>query len=85
MFDCKNNFKNYYKAENFLFCPLCIIGVDSQSHLLDCYVLKNSILELRQNTDVKYEHIFDEIEYQVPAIKLLKIVTERREVIMSKL
>ena len=43
MFDCKTNFKNYYKAENFLFCPLCIIGVDSQSHLLDCYVQKMTL------------------------------------------
>ena len=85
MFDCKNNFKNSYKKDEFLYCPLCIVGVDNQAHLLDCYVLKNSIIELRQNKVVKYEHIFETIEYQVPAIKLLKTIIEKREVIMEKL
>ena len=85
MFNCKTNFKNNYKKDEFLYCPLCIVGSDSQNHLLDCYVLKNSIIELRQNTVIKYENIFETIEYQVPAIKLLKIVIEKREVILEKL
>ena len=62
MFNCKANFKNQYKNEEFLYCPLCIIGFDSQSHLLECFVLKNSIIELRQNKIIKYEHIFESIE-----------------------
>ena len=47
--------------------------------------LLNSILELRLNTRVKYEHIFQTVEYQVPAIKLLKKIIEKREIIMEKL
>ena len=84
MFNCKENFKNQYKNEEFLYCPLCIIGLDSQSHLLDCFVLKNSIIELRQNKTIKYEHIFESIDQQVPAIKLFNIIVEKREVILEK-
>ena len=79
------NFRNNYGKEEFLFCPLCIVSVDSQEHLLDCYVLKNSIIELRLNTQVKYEHIFETVEHQVPAIKLMKKIIEKRELIIEKL
>ena len=84
MFNCKENFKNQYKNEEFLYCPLCIVALDSQSHLFDCFVLTNSIIELRQNKTFKYDHIFKSIEQQVPGIKLLKIIVEKREVILEK-
>ena len=61
------------------------ISLDNQSHLMDCFVLKNSIKELRENTTIKYEHIFETIEYQVPAIKLLKNIIEKRELILDKM
>ena len=83
MFGCKENFKNYYGSN--LFCDLCKIVKCSQSHLLECFVLKNSIGELRENRSVKYSHIFENIELQVPAIKILYQVVKIREVLLEKL
>ena len=39
MFDCKQNFKNKYGENIFLFCELCTVCADSQNHLLDFFVL----------------------------------------------
>ena len=53
MFECKENFKNKYEENTFLFCELCTVSADCQSHLFDCYVLKNGIKELRSNQKIK--------------------------------
>ena len=47
--------------------------------------LKNSIKELRENTTIKYEDIFKSVQYQVPAIKLLENIIDKREVILDKI
>ena len=75
MFNCKQNFKNQNENEN-LFCKLCKVCIDSQSHLLNCFVLKNCNQDLRKNKSVKYEHIFEDVELQVNAITLLSKVIE---------
>ena len=82
MFECKNNFKNQYR-EN-LFCNLCKVSVDSQRHLLECFVLRNCVPELRKNK-IKYEFIFEDIEHQVEAIRLLYKIVNIREVLLDKL
>ena len=84
MFECKQHFKSKYSEEN-LFCDLCKICVDSQSHLLQCFVLKNCNKELRNNKLVKYEHIFDKVDYQVRAIKLISEIIVTRELLLEKL
>ena len=84
MFNCKQNFENQYANEN-LFCKLCKVCIDSQSHLLDCFVLKNCNQELRKNKFVKYDHIFEDVDHQVKAIALLSKVIETRELLYEKL
>ena len=84
MFECKQNFKNKHKKEN-LFCNLCKISIDSQSHLMDCFVLRNCNKELKNNKKVKYEHIFDSTELQIKAIQLLSEVVKTRELLLEKL
>ena len=81
MFDCKANFKNKYRENQFLFCELCLVKEDSQSHIFDCFVLKNSVKELRNSPNVKYEHIFEDVEKQIPAIKLMYEIVSVREMI----
>ena len=85
MFECKKNFKNKYKDNEFLFCELCLVKEDSQSHLFECFVLKNSINDLKNNTTVRYEHIFEDIDMQVPAIKLICKIVSIREILQQKL
>ena len=85
MFEYKQNFtKNKYSEHN-RFCDLCKVCIDSQSHLLECFVLKNCNEELRNNKLVKYEHIFDDVELQIPAIKLISKITMTREILLEKL
>ena len=83
MFDCKGNFENQYAGTSF--CRLCMISRDTQSHLFECYVLRNSVYELRLNQRVKYEHIFDNNDRQVEAIKLLDNVIRKREILQEAL
>ena len=82
MFDCKSNFKNQY--QNDLWCKLCDIFVDCQSHVLQCPVLRGCVPELRKNQSIKYEDIFLGIDFQVRAIKLLVKVIECRELLLSQ-
>ena len=85
MFDCKQNFKNRYGENIFLFCELCTVSADSQSHLLDCFVLKNCIIELRNNEHIRYEHIFESVDRQVPAVKLINKIVITRDLILQKI
>ena len=85
MFDCKQNFKNRYGENIFLFCELCTVSADSQSHLLDCFVLKNCISELRNNEHIRYEHIFESVDRQVPAVKLINKIVITRDLILQKI
>ena len=62
-----------------------MVSLDSQSHLLNCFVLKNSINELKNNNQVKYEDIFDSVDKQVPAIKLLNKIVMSRDILLEKL
>ena len=84
MFNCKLNFQNQQFKEN-LFCKLCKICIDSQSHLLECFVLRNCNEELKNNTKVKYDHIFGNVDFQVEANKLLSKVIITREIPLEKL
>ena len=85
MFDCKKNYKNKYGENQFLFCELCLVKEDCQSHIFDCFVLKNSVEELRNSPNVKYEHIFEDVEKQIPAIKLMDKIVSIREILRQKL
>ena len=83
MLNCKENFKNKYQGE-FLFCELCKISADSQSHLMECHILTNCVPELRNNVSTKYQDIFKNIDKQVKAIKLLTRVVEVRDLLLLK-
>ena len=83
MFDCGGNFENLYAGASF--CKLCKISRETQSHLFDCYVLKNSITKLRVNQNVKYDHIFENNERQVEALKLIDHIITNREILLEAL
>ena len=85
MFDCKENFKNKYKNDSFLYCQLCLIASDNQNHLLNCFVLKNSIPELKNNKNIKYNHLFGTNDEQVECVKLIDKVIKTRNILLEKL
>ena len=77
---------NYKRKYNFnLLCELCKSQISDQKHLLQCSVLTQRIPELKNNTTVKYVHIFGDIEKMVPAIKLLSKVVKIREELIDEL
>ena len=82
MFNCKNNFKNRWQED--IWCKLCRIFVDCQSHLMQCPILVACVPELRQNSTIKYEDIFLSVDYQVRAIKLLAKVIDCRELLLNR-
>ena len=83
MYNVKANFSSMYNFN--LLCDLCKSQICSQEHLMQCKVLKLSVPELVQNTDVKYHHIFESISNMVSAIKLLsKVISIRVELLEAK-
>ena len=83
MFNCGGNFERLYEGASF--CKLCKISRDTQSHLFECFVLKNSILKLRVNKKIKYEHIFENNDRQVEAIRLIDVIVADREILLEAL
>ena len=75
------NYKNKY---NDLLCQLCRKDSESQHHLLMCEELIKQCEDLANNTVIEYEDIFDNIEVQVPAEKLLKNVWKKITVLMDQ-
>ena len=51
---------------------------DSQYHLLECEYLINNCENLANNINVEYEDIFENLEKQILAAKLLHEVLEKR-------
>ena len=74
-----------YPYDGASFCSLCKISRDTQSHLFECYVLKNSIMKLRVNKNIKYEHIFENKDRQVEAIRLIDTIVADREILLEAL
>ena len=82
MFSVKDNFKIMYNLN--LFCDLCKIEICSQEYLLKCDVLRSSVPELQINKEVQYDHIFENVDKIVPAIKLLSRIIEVREELLEE-
>ena len=78
VFNCKLNFQNQQSKENLLCKIVKLI-------LLECFVLRNCNEELKNNTKVKYDHIFGNVDFQVEANKLLSKVIITREIPLEKL
>ena len=80
MYPVKINFKN--KIQNYgqnLNCEICQVEQCDQKHLLNCYVLKNLVPELK-NTKVSYGDIFSKnINKMVKAAKLFSTVDKARK------
>ena len=83
MYLLRNNFKNKYK--NNLTCDLCKIEDDNTQHLYSCVVLKNSVPELKNNKQAKYEDLFGTTDEIVRSAKLLSKVTQEREALHKAL
>ena len=69
MTDVKLNFKNKYVDH------LCLLGQieeESQSHLMECLILKDKCEALKENMEVEYKDIFKNNTKQQKAIKLLR-------------
>ena len=76
-------YKNKYI--NNLICDLCKSSTCDQSHLMECSILKEEILELKENTKIKYSDIFTNNDKIIPAIKLFSIICRRREELLDEL
>ena len=67
--DVKVNYKTKYVD---IKCTLCNTGKESsQYHLLECEYLIERCENLANNIDIEYEDIFDNVDKQIPAAKLL--------------
>ena len=81
MTEMKVNFKNKYFDE---ICPLCWLEEDSQTHLMECQILKNNCEALKENSNVQYGDIFGKISKQKNAIQLLEKIWNTRESLLKK-
>ena len=80
MYPVKENFKNKVQqyGQNFN-CEICKIETDTQTHLLNCFVLKELVPELK-STKVNCDDIFSKnINKMVKAGKLFKKVDKARK------
>ena len=79
----KANYKNMYDD---LKCRLCNSQneEENQYHLLQCDVLISKCENLAKNVTIEYEDIFESIEKQVPAAKLLHEVLETRKQLIDQ-
>ena len=73
-------------------CPLCKDDVlsgqvlDSQEHLLDCVVLKQHVPEIRENTNIKHDDIYeDNIDVVKRAAELLHLATKKRNQLLLRI
>ena len=72
MVDVKNNFSNKYGTD--IACKLC------KEHLLKCEVLKTKV---DVPSHVVYEDIFNHVDKQLEAVKILKQLVREREIILN--
>ena len=78
MVDVKNNFSNKYGTD--IACRLCKVQVECQEHLLKCEVLKTKV---DVPSHVVYEDIFNHVDKQLEAVKILKQLLREREIIIN--
>lgn len=78
MVDVKNNFSNKYGTD--IACKLCKVQVECQEHLLKCEVLKTKV---DVPSHVVYEDIFNHVDKQLEAVKILKQLLREREIILN--
>ena len=80
MTDVKLNFKNKYVDH------LCLLGQieeESQSHLMECLILKDKCEALKENMEVEYKDIYKNNTKQQKAIKLFKEIWNTRDMLLS--
>ena len=80
MTDVKLNFKNKYVDH------LCLLGQieeESQSHLMECLILKDKCEALKENMEVEYKDIFKNNTKQQKVIKLLREIWNTRDILLS--
>ena len=80
MYSVKTNSRGQYNFN--LTCDLCQSAICDQGHLLFCKELQRHVPELHK-TEVKYHHLFGDIDQIIPAIKLFAKLTERREELLQ--
>ena len=83
MYPTKGNYKNKYKDKN-MNCDICKIQLCTQEHPLKCDVLKQFLPSL-ENTAIKYEDLFGDVDKQYAFIKLFSKVNEQREILLEAL
>ena len=81
MTELKMNFKNMYVDQ---ICPLCWLYDDSQSHLLECKILKENCVSLKENMNVKYKDIFGNMSQQKKAVDLFEKIWITREKLLDE-
>ena len=79
MLDVKANFSNLY--ENDLICRTCKIpdSIEDEEHLLVCDQLKSEA----DDSEVKFDFVFQNLENQVKAVKTYKSILRKREVLLE--
>ena len=79
MLDVKANFSNLY--ENDLICRTCKLpdSIEDEEHLLVCAQLKSEV----EDSEVKFEFVFQNLGNQVKAVKAFKSLLRKREVLLN--
>ena len=83
MYKVKANYRGNHLYN--MVCDLCRSATCDQRHLMECSVLHQEVPELRNNINVKYQHLFGSLDNMVPAIKLFSAITKRREELLDEL
>ena len=76
-FNCRANYKSQYGSE--LACQICQ-NEDDQPHILLC----NKTIEGINLGNVQYEHIFGTTAQQIKITKILKLITNKRMLLLKK-
>ena len=82
MYNVKSNYKGQYI--NNMSCKLCKSATCDQRHLMDCSILKNEVPELKNNSEVQYNHLFASDDKYVLAIKLFNKIIRKREELLEE-
>ena len=74
----QDNFHNQYVDRR---CPLCKLETDSQGHIIQCSTLKK---HMKWNQDIKYEHIYGNLQEQVTITLLHSTLLETRDRLLEE-
>ena len=76
MVNLADNFRN---GSDSLWCKICMLFRETQSHLLSCPILREKLKDIVDFNKVKYEHIIGDLAEQEELAKTYTLIMKTRE------